>query len=92
MEAHCFYRGEDRASACEPKAAGRCACASRTPSRVPLKHAEKKALTGGSRASATEGGRERGVGGLGRGRRTGPAVGLLGRGKEEENESWAGLG
>ena len=22
----------------------------------------------------------------------GPAVGLLGRGKEEENESWAGLG
>ena len=45
-----------------------------------------RALTGGSRASATEGGRERGVGGLGRGRRTGPAVGLLGRGERKKKK------
>ena len=59
--ARCFYRGEDRASACGPKAAQR-----RVPGQVGLgrvlpKHAEEKALTGGSRSSATEGGRERGL-------------------------------
>ena len=73
MEAHCFYRGEDRASACGPKAAQR-----RAPGRVGLgrvlpEHGEEKALTVGARAA--EG--ETGAGCAGRGKKkNGPALRL----------------
>ena len=54
--AHCFYRGEDRASACGPKAAQR-----RAPGRVGLgrvlpDHREGMDPIGGSHPSAAEGG------------------------------------
>ena len=89
--ARCFYRGEDRASACEPKAAQR-----RAPGRVGLggvlpKHTEEKALTGGSRASATEGGRAWGLADWAKKKERAGEENWA-AGKEEEKEGWAGLG
>ena len=89
MEAHCFYRCEDRASACGPKAAQR-----RAPGRVGLgrvlpEHGEEKALTGGACASATE----RDMRGWQFGPGTGPAeVGCVGEKerKEGRDRGWVG--
>ena len=80
---------------CGPKAAQR-----RAPGRVGLgrvlpKHAEEKALTGGSRASATEGGRERGLSDwagpawIGPRRGFGPQGGKEKRKREKGRKRWA---
>ena len=84
--ARCFYRGEDRASACGPKAAQQRALGRVGLGRVLPEHGEEKALTGGPHALVRE--RKR------KGRRVGPEEekekwaggGNLGRGKEEEKE------